>query len=351
MRITLCTLAPYRLPLRRAWVSARGEFAVREGWLVRMVTDTGLVGYGDCAPLPQVGTESRETAATCLTGWVGKLPGVPVAEALDRIKIETAGVPATCCGLETALLDLQAQQAGVSLARWLNPHSSAVVKINAVLGGLDRQVVDRALVATAEGYSVLKLKVGLATRDEEISLLQELANRLPVGVSLRLDANCAWNEKEAQYYIDSLAGLPVESLEDPLINPDISGWSRLQAKASFPLAADATLQIMGVDTAFDQSSVRRVVLKPMVLGGLVAALALARRAGEANVECIVTTTVDSAVGVMAALHLVAAVANDLPHGLGTSAWLSEDIGKAPLAVGAAMRPGEAPGLGCFMTVR
>jgi len=75
---------------------------------------------------------------------------------------------------------------------------------------------------------------------------------------------------------------------------------------------------MGADTVFDQKPVRRVVLKPMVLGGLVSALALARRAREVGVECVVTTTVDSAVGVTAALHLAAAVANDLAHGLATS---------------------------------
>lgn len=350
MRITRCTLAPYRLPLRQAWVSARGGFVVREGWLIKMVSDTGLLGYGDCAPLPQAGTESREMAATGLSGWAAKLSGVSVAEALASIKADTTGMPAARCGLETALLDLQAQHAGVSLARWLNPHSSSVVKINAVLGSLDKQVVDRALTAAAEGYSVLKLKVGLVASHREIALLHELASALPVGVSLRLDANCAWDEKEAQTFLGALSDLPIESVEDPLINPDAQRWSRLQANVPFPLAADASLQILGVDVVLDQSLVRRVVLKPMVVGGLAVALALARRAGKANVECIVTTTVDSAVGVTAALHLASAVANDFSHGLGTSAWFAEDIGQAPLVAGAVMYPGEAPGLGCFLTV-
>ncbi|MDP2155360.1 MAG: enolase C-terminal domain-like protein, partial [Sulfuricella sp.] len=121
---------------------------------------------------------------------------------------------------------------------------------------------------------------------------------------------------------------------------------RLQAKVSFPLAADESLRIMGADAVFNQPPVRRVVLKPMVLGGLVSALALARRAREADVECVVTTTVDSAVGVTAALHLAAAVANDLAHGLATSAWLLRDVGKAPLVAGGVLRLGGDPGLGC-----
>jgi L-alanine-DL-glutamate epimerase-like enolase superfamily enzyme len=242
---------------------------------------------------------------------------------------------------------LLAQQAGLSLARWLNLSSSSAVKVNAVLGGLDGQVIERALAALAEGYSVLKLKVGLAAGHEEIRLLHDLAQRLPVGVSLRLDANRAWNEREAENFLGALAGLPVESVEDPLAHPDGAGWLRLQDKVPFPLAADESLRIMGAEAVFDRTPVRRVVLKPMVLGGLVAALALARRACEADVECVVTTTVDSAVGVTAALHLAAAVANDLAHGLATSPWLESDVGNPPRATGGMLCLVDRPGLGCI----
>lgn len=346
MRLTRCAFTPYRLPLRQSWASARGGFDVREGWLVRLATDAGLTGYGDCAPLPQVGTESMDSAAACLSDWVAALPGLSLEAALGRISGSAAGAPAACCGLETALLDLLAQQAGLPLARWLNPDAAVEVRVNAMLGGLDSRAAERALAAVAEGYSVLKLKAGLAAGHEEIPLLRDLAHRLPTGVSLRLDANCAWSEREAADFLGALAGLPVESVEDPLHSPDMAGWRRLQAKASFPLAADESLRIMGADAVFGQPPARRVVLKPMALGGLAPALALARRAREAGVECVATTTVDSAVGVTAALHLAAAVDNGLAHGLATSAWLLRDIGKAPPEVVGVLRLGSDPGLGC-----
>ena len=347
MRLARCTFAPYRLPLRQPWASARGGFAVREGWLVRLATEAGLTGYGDCAPLPQTGTESADSAVACLSDWVAVLSGLSPQEALGRITASSAEAPAARCGLETALLDLLAQQAGTPLAHWLNPCSSGVVKVNAMLGGLDRQVIERALAAVAEGYSVLKLKVGLAAVHEEIRLLHDLVHRLPADVSLRLDANRAWSAVEAENFLGALAGLPVESVEDPLANPDGAGWLRLQDKVPFPLAADESMRIMGVNAVFDRTPVRRVVLKPMVLGGLAAALALARRAREADVECVVTTTVDSAVGVTAALHLAAAVANDLAHGLATSPWLESDVGNPPRATGGVLCLAARPGLGCI----
>lgn len=345
MLLTRCSFSSYRLPLLQPWVSASGGFAAREGWLIRLETDAGLTGYGDCAPLPHAGTENLESAGAWLAKWTGDLPGMSPRAALNRLAAAAAGTPAARCGFETALLDLLAQQAGLPLAHWLNPHSLSVVKVNAMIGRLDRQAIERALAAAKAGFSVLKLKVGLASPKEELELLRDLAGGLPPGIFLRLDANCAWSRRDAEEFLGALSGLPVESVEDPLAKPDVPGLSRLQAVVSFPLAADESVLRIGADTLVDHRPVRRIILKPMALGGLLPALSLARRAREAGLGCVVTTTVDSAAGTLAALHLAAAVANDLAHGLATSAWLASDLGLAPQPIEGRMVLGKEPGLG------
>ena len=317
---------------------------MREGWLVRLETNAGLTGYGDCAPLPQAGTESREYAASHLDAVVAELPGMAPEAALDWLDAGTCNAPAARCGLETALLDLLAQQAGMPLARWLNPLSSPSVKVNAAIGSLDRGVIPRALAAVDAGYTVLKLKLGILPFKEELALLRDLAGLLPAEVSLRLDANRAWSVTDASDFLDGLAGLPVESVEDPLADPDMESLKLLQTGVPFPLVADESLQALGAGALLAERPLRRIVLKPMVLGGLLPALALARRAQRVGMECVVTTTVDSAVGVHAALHLAAAVANDLAHGLATSAWLASDVGHPPRVVGGDMSVGGGPGL-------
>lgn len=345
MRLTGCFLVPYRLPLLRPWASARGGFDSREGWLIRLETDFGLTGYGDCAPLPQAGTESLERAASRLEVMAKELSGITPETALDLLDAEVHDAPAACCGLETALLDLLSQRAGMPLAQWLNPRSPTSVKVNAALGALDHETLPRALAAVEAGYLVLKLKVGLSPLKDELALLRDLAGRLPAGVSLRLDANRAWDAADAHDFLSALAGLPVESIEDPLAVPDREGLRRLQAGSSFPVAADESLFLLGAEALLVEPPVRRIVLKPMVHGGLRPALALAQRAHGAGAECVVTTTVDSAVGVRAALHLAAAVANGLAHGLATSSWLANDVGDPPRVAGGHMRVGDEPGLG------
>lgn len=329
MRIRAARLIPYRLPLRQPWRSSRGVFTHRIGWLVRLETVGGLIGHGDCAPLPEAGTETAESALAALENWLPKLPGAMPDEALLNLGESHALPPAARCALETALLDLLAQQAGVPLARWLNPAATLVVTANAAIGGLDEGVSGRADKAVAEGFAVLKLKVGLAAPEVELLLLRRLAEELPPGTTLRLDANGAWGAEDVERFIGELAGLPVESLEEPLARPEIARLRQLQSRVPFPLALDESLPKFAAEILSVEPPVRRLVLKPMVLGGLRPAYALACNADRAGLECVVTTTVDSAVGVLAAAHLAAALGNNLAHGLATSSWLLSNVGNTP----------------------
>lgn len=294
---------------------------------MRLESDSGLTGFGDCAPLAEAGSETPASALECLQFQLPQLRGGKLHEILACL--EAWHTPAARCALETALLDLAAQQAGVPLAHYLNPYAPLSAKVNAALGSLDGKVPERARVALEAGFSVLKLKVGLNAPEIELAALHRLKEALPPDAVLRLDANGAWSRDQAQRFIEGLAGLPVESMEEPLAQPNIVGLRFLQTLAPFPLAVDESLALLGADALLASAAVRRLVLKPMVQGGVQPAYALARRAVEAGVECVATGTVDSAAGVAAATHLAAALDNDLAHGVATASWLTRDVGKPP----------------------
>ncbi len=329
MRIAAAQLIPYRLPLRHPWRSAHGVITHRCGWLVRLVSDEGLIGYGDCAPLPAAGTETPELAFEQLQVQLPSLLDNDPQGALSSLDESGFQAPAARCALEIALLDLLAQQTGLPLARRLNPNSALSVRANAMIGGLADDVGARVEAAQAAGFTVLKLKVGLAEPKIEVAQLRRLAGMLEAGVSLRLDANGAWTSAQALAFVEGLFDLPIESLEEPLAQPEIGQLQQLQALAAFPLALDESLARIDIDTLLRKMVVRRLVLKPMVLGGVRPAYALARRAALAGMECVATTAVDSAVGVLAAVHLAVALDNELAHGLATSSWLLSDVGSVP----------------------
>jgi len=339
--IVRCELLPYHLPLRREWRSARGTIRHRSGWLVRVTDARGRSGLGDCAPLPEAGTEPPERADQALRLLAPALPGRTPPQALSALP---AGPPAARAALEAALLDLQAQAAGLPLRRLLDPGAPDRVRVNAALGPLDTGAPARAAAAACLGFTVLKLKVGLAPVTEELAALERIAAGLPPGATLRLDANGAWNEPAAAAFIAGCRVLPVESLEEPLGHPDPERLARLQDGAGFPLALDESLA-GGMPPV--PLPVRRLVLKPATLGGLRPALALAAQARSAGGECVVTTTLESAVGAWAAAQLAAAVdpVSRLAHGLGTGAWFARDLAPAPSPAAGWLSLPSAPGLG------
>lgn len=321
-------IQPYELPLRRAWGSARGGFERRHGWLIRIGAQ-GLTGFGDCAPLPAAGTETPEMAQETLARFGEPLIGHPPEERLGEIESIATHSPAAAYALECALADLLCRRRGLTLRHWLSADATDAVPVNAVLGSLGPPRLRDIQISVDRGFSVLKLKVGLDTPERELERLDALVPHLPAGVRLRLDANGAWGLDEARRLIQGLAALPIESLEEPLADPTAQHLAELQALATFPLARDESLAGLGTETDPRRLGVRRLVLKPAVLGGLRRTQEFARRAMTAGLEVVVTSLVESAAGLWPTAQLAAAIASPIPQGLATADWLAQDLGAAP----------------------
>jgi o-succinylbenzoate synthase len=303
---------PYALPLKRPWQTSRGDIGERQGRLLRLQTADGRIGWGDCAPLPEFGID--EPAATAF------------AE-------------------ETAHLDLVAQQAGLPLHAWLSGEAPvASLAVNCGFWpffGVDRSILENAAAA---GYSVIKFKVGVRPLAEEIATLHRLADDIPAGLRLRLDANRAWSLADATTFLAACAGLPIDGLEEPLADPDPVLLQKLQSTVAFPLAIDESVHLLDAHF-FRHPPVRRLVIKPARHGGLLASVELALRARASGLEVIVTSSLESACGLLACAQLAAAVAPAAVHGLATADWLAADTGPTPLIVGGRLQLPTSAGLG------
>ena len=96
----------------------------------------------------------------------------------------------------------------------------------------------------------------------------------------------------------------------------------------------------------DAAAADVLVLKPAAVGGLRPAWRIAEHARRANVTVVVTSFLDSSLGIAAALQLASALPDSpLASGLATAELLANDLAP-PLAIrdGAMILP-DAPGLG------
>jgi len=296
---------PYRLLLLHPLRTAHGVRETREGFWVFAHAD-GRIGRGDAAPLPELGTESlAECLAQLQAAGFDALPRTPAAR----------------CAVEQAVLDLEAQRAGIPLARLLDPGAPLEVPASALLSadGIP-ELAREAQRAVADGFGTLKLKVGL---DDDYARAAVVRDAAGPEVRLRLDANGAWDAPTALRKLRELAALDIELCEQP--TKDLRGLE----SAPVPIAAD---EMVAADPDAALERARVLVLKPILLGGVSRALELARRAHSRGLRVVVTSGLESTVGRAGAAHLAAAVlalGTQPAAGIATGRLVAEDVRADP----------------------
>jgi len=331
VKIVRASVTPIGLALAVPLVTAHGTLRVREGALLSLTTASGATGWGEALPLPGFGLETAAEAVRALERIAAGLVGYAPADldaALDAALPLAKGARSAQAAADAALHDLAAQEAGVAVAALLAPARHERVAVSALIGGDDADAAAAdAGRAIRRGFRTLKLKLlarELARDEERVAAVRKAAG---AGAKLRLDANGAWKEATAIEAVERLARFDVELIEQPVAAADVAALARVRAASSIPIAADEAVR--DEDTAahlLDAAAADLLVLKPAALGGLRAAGRIARRAQRAGIDVVVTSFLDSSVGIAAALHFAASLPEPpFAAGLATAELLKDDL--------------------------
>jgi o-succinylbenzoate synthase len=309
---------PYAIAFREPVATGAGPWAGRRGAWLRVEGDDGRVGLGEAAPLARL--DSAEALAKAIESGLFRDAAFDLAE-----------------------LDLQAQRFGRPLAWLLSDTPRPRVEVNALAfaqrAGALAAEAGRAVEA---GFRTIKIKVAAAGPDEDIARILAVRERVGEGVAIRIDANGGWDEATALRVLQAVEACDIEYVEEP-VKGDLRAIGR---RVNIPVAADPATLEEGSRVLHERGA-DFLVLKPMALGGVRPTRALAVAAIEAGIGVVITSILDTAVGVAGALHLAASLPGpERAHGLATMGLLEEAPveGLDPPRDGAMRLPG-APGLG------
>lgn len=346
MKLDSLEAVPYSLPFSEPYVTARGELRERELLLVRARAD-GLEGLGETAALSLRGgrgvraleREIRELCGPHLTdaGFEPKR----IWSALAHCRTRGAS-PAAIAGLDIALHDLAAKAAGIPLWRFLGATEVHPVVCNATLAAANPTVLVGAVERWADaGFRTFKLKVGLAG-----DVAQVTAARTALGPEprIRLDANGAWSDNEAEARLSALAKNNIELVEEPVSGLQL--MARLRPKTRIPIAADESVNsVRDARRAVEMNACNLATVKLAKVGGLAAALEIAE-----EFPVYLSSALEGPVGIAAAAHTAQAlperaITSDLAHGLATERMFSSSVGSGIPFDGDKLMVGYEPGLG------
>ena len=290
MKVQTAHLSEYSRPWPVAVGSRKG---MRKGWLLNLFDAQGGMSRGEAAPLPPFTEENHDDCGKLLAQLVA--PGSSiydrVFETVDDISewIEGCGPCNTAKhALEQALLCLLARSQGRDVGELFTDHLAPIVHSHALV-----ETPAEALAAVVRGHHALKVKVGGIPAVDARDRIREIRKQVGPHARLRIDANQGWTYEEALSVIRGGPELGIEFVEEPLKDATTEELVRLHAETGTALACDESVRTLeALNEVISSGAFQVLVIKPMFVGGIIASLALAKRATEAGMKIVVTTALD-----------------------------------------------------------
>ena len=335
MNISEVKIEKHTLRYKKPISTSHGIITDRSVILLGLKDKKGTWGYGESSPLKGFSIENTDDVENILAEW-GKTKN-------ERL---LTGFPTAKAAVDCAFLDLKAKNNGLPLHKYMNSESLKEFPISQlILGETPKELVSNARRATEAGYKTLKIKVGTSSEEIDYERLKAVRETVGQEIAIRIDANRGWNTNQAIDILGRLIPFAIEFVEEPTRGLD--NLATVQKNVVQKIAIDESLQdVDNIEKIKSDQIAKILIIKPSAIGGIKFASQLIDRAKSLELEVVVTSLLDGAIGVAAAAHLTSAYnLLDPAPGLGTSALLADDLAKSIPVNNGNMILEESPGLG------
>ena len=238
-----------------------GNEGLGECWCFDSAPDT-LVTYLRTEVLPQLVGVSLDAADTA-------------CEQLLRRATLTArhGLLASAIsGIDMALWDLRSQRLAKPLWQCLNLKGTGAAPLYASGGlyGQDKQIpdlVDEMVALQSRGFSILKMKVGGLSIDEDLSRVQAVLNATSADTKLIIDGVYSYAVSDALSLYPSLPAERIEAFQSPVAAHDLAGMAALVAASVPVMGTEAEYRVEVHRELVDKQAVQFLQVAPVACGG------------------------------------------------------------------------------------
>jgi L-alanine-DL-glutamate epimerase-like enolase superfamily enzyme len=262
---------PIDIPLTDPFVVASGSRTVAENLFIRLTLSDGTRGYGEAAPFPEVGGETRAACFEAVTQLAHNMLGYPADQfkiIAKRLRDQAPGHPAARCALETALLDAHCR--AQDLPMWALWGGAGVrqyeTDITIPIATLEKTLA-LARGWHAQGFRLFKMKVGNDV-DHDVRRLEAVHQELP-GVAFIGDGNQGFSRQDCLAFVKGVArfGGRLMLLEQPLAREDLEGLAAIRRETGIPVAADESVRsLVDAQQVVAQSAADYINIKIMKTG-------------------------------------------------------------------------------------
>jgi o-succinylbenzoate synthase len=254
----------------------------------------------------------------------------------QRLNDDLVEVPSVRFAVEQCLKDLEA-----SGSKMLFPSDFTIGRKGIPINGLvwmgDKSTMRKRIREQIDkGFTTVKTKIGAIGIDDELHLLKDIREEFSAdAITLRVDANGAFNARNAMDVLQRLAELEVHSIEQPVPPGLYEVMAELCERSPIPIALDEDL--IGANTRdskidlLDNVAPRYIVIKPSLVGGWSAAQEWITLADQRGIGWWITSALESSIGLNAIAQWTATLNVRMAQGLGTGNVYTDNIPSPLLA--------------------
>ncbi|NGM86263.1 mandelate racemase/muconate lactonizing enzyme family protein [Parapusillimonas sp. SGNA-6] len=304
------------------FTSARGWYYKTKGALiVEIITDEGIIGWGDCYGPAAVNKTIVDTLLK--PSLIGRDPfDVEVIwEALYN-KVKDYGLTGmTICsisGIDIALWDIIGKAVNKPIHKLIGGCFRPTLQAYATglyfknMDRLNEEAVEEARGYVAEGFTAIKMKIGLGSVTRDIDRVAAVRDAIGSDIKLMVDANHSFNVPQAINMGRELEKLGVYWFEEPISPEDLDGYVEVSRRLDMAVA--------GGENEFAKYSFRAIlekramdIVQPSVCatGGITEAKKIATLAQASSIQCVPHCW-GTAIGLAATMHFLASLPDSPP---------------------------------------
>ena len=247
MKVESVTTHIVEAPLSEPFHWSIGEASVRSSCVVEVITDTGLVGWGECFGPARPAAAMVKAYEPWLIGF-DPLATEQIWQSLYASYRDQGqkGVPiCAISGIDIALWDIKGKHFSAPIHQLMGGPLRTEVKAYATGTYRKRDgnpmdyIADEVARYKDDGFSAVKLKIGFEV-DEDLALIAKVREVIGPEMGLMLDANHGYDSVDAIRLAIAAEAFDIRWFEEPVSPEDLDGYLAVKSATSIPMAGGET---------------------------------------------------------------------------------------------------------------
>lgn len=311
MKITQVEIYRLSIPME-PFVIATGTMDYAQNTFIRIHTDAGLYGVGECSAFPMIVGETQDTCISVAQDFAKILKGkdpLAIADRLADLNLYIAGNTTIKSAFDMALYDLAAKHANVPLYQYLGGARRDMATDITIGIATPEEMAAKALGFKDSGAIALKVKLGKLPQDD-VARMRAIRRAVGFDIPIRIDANQGWSYEQAVEALTGLEPYKIQFCEQPMRTYNDHLMPELRIQTIVPLMADESVYShYDAERLCKNDACDYINIKFSKSTGIHEALRIQSVAAEYGVPCMIGGMLESRLALAAKVHFAYAAPN------------------------------------------